>query len=452
MKILVAEDDPFASEVVRIALTQRGHEVVVAADGALAWEAFLAQPIDVIVSDWFMPRVDGLELCRRVRAANRETYTYFILLTASRSRDSLLMGIEAGADDFLTKPLDADELSVRLIVAGRIASLHRRTELAEQKVSLLEEHTRVHTSFEGLVGRSLLMQDVFRRIKLASQTDVTVLFTGESGTGKELAAQAIHVQSARRERPFLAVNCGAIPESLLESELFGHTKGAFTNAHKDKIGFFEAADGGTLFLDEIGDVTPLLQLKLLRALQEREIRRVGDDRARKIDVRIVGATNRDLKRLVADGSMREDFYYRIRVFEIALPPLRARREDIPLIVERFVADLGRTYGKVVKHVAPEVLHAFMDHDWPGNVRELRNAIEHCLVVCEGDTIRLEDLPPEVCGDLMETPRPVTGPTTDDDVARIKDALAKCGGSRIEAARLLGISRVTLWKRLKRFGL
>jgi DNA-binding NtrC family response regulator len=300
------------------------------------------------------------------------------------------------------------------------------------------------------------MQEVFRRLRLAAQSDVTVLLTGESGTGKELAARAIHAVSARQDHPFLGVNCAAIPETLLESELFGHVKGAFTGAVRDKIGVFQAAHGGTLFLDEVGDMSPLLQLKLLRVLQEREMQRVGDDRPLNVDVRLITATNKDLKHLLASGALREDFYYRIRVFEITLPPLREHREDIPLLVNHFVAELSRTRGKAVKGIARDALQRMLDYSWPGNVRELKNAVEHAFVTVSGDRITLLDLPPE----LRSPPGPRTGPRpetmlTPDEHAerrRILDALQKTGGSRSEAARILGFSRVTLWKKMRRFGI
>ena len=238
------------------------------------------------------------------------------------------------------------------------------------------------------------MQEVFRRLRLAAQSDVTILLTGESGTGKELAARAVHALSSRKDKPFYAINCAAIPETILESELFGHVKGAFTGAIRDKVGVFQAADGGTLFLDEIGDTSPLLQLKLLRVLQEGEIRRVGDERGIKVNVRLLTATNKDLKAQLASGDMREDFYYRIRVFEITLPPLRNRREDLPLLVNHFIAEASKVHHRAVKDIANDALQHLMNYSWPGNVRELKNAIEHAFVIVSGDCLTLLDLPSE----------------------------------------------------------
>ncbi len=350
--------------------------------------------------------------------------------------------------------------------------------LANEKITLLEELTKTRDAFERLVGRSAPMQEVFRRLRLAAQSDVTVFISGESGTGKELAASAIHSVSDRRDRPFIAVNCSAIPESLLESELFGHVKGAFTGADRDKPGLFQAAAGGTLFLDEIGDVSPLLQLKLLRVLQEREFRRVGDDRTTQVDVRVVTATNRDLRQRIAEGDFREDFYYRIHVFEVNLPPLRERREDIPLLAERFITELSQAQGRQVTSIARDALSRMMDYHWPGNVRELRNALEHAFVTVGGDTITLYDLPIEIRHPDARAPEPrvprtapsrrprpsAAAPATPPvDVAsltprqreerdRILAVLRETGGNKTAAAKLLGVSRVTMWKKAKKYGL
>ena len=340
-------------------------------------------------------------------------------------------------------------------VAGAVGTFTDLTTfiLNNQKIAVLEEQAKSRDAFQQLIGKSSAMQEVFRRLRLAAQSDVTVLLTGESGTGKELAARAIHTLSGRKDKPFFAINCSAIPETLLESELFGHVKGAFTGAIRDKIGVFQAADGGTLFLDEIGDTSPLLQLKLLRVLQESEIRRVGDDRDLRVDVRLITATNRDLKALMAEGTLREDFYYRIHVFEITLPPLRARREDIPLLVHQFMADNSKAFGRNIGDIAQDALHRLMEYGWPGNVRELKNAIEHAFVTVNGDCLTLWDLPPEVqhppetrrLTHLSSNTNPSLPPEEED---RILHALQKTNGNKTEAAKLLGVSRVTLWKKIK----
>jgi PAS domain S-box-containing protein len=330
------------------------------------------------------------------------------------------------------------------------AQLAEALQNSQDRVVQLEEQVRARASFERLVGKSAPMQEVFRKLRLAAQSDVTVLLTGESGTGKELAASAIHALSERKEKPFVAINCAAIPESLLESELFGHVKGAFTGAVRDKDGLVHAADGGTLFLDEVADLPTPLQVKVLRTLQEREVRRVGDERVTKVDIRIIAATNRDLSRLLTAGKLREDFYYRIRVFDIGLPPLRDRREDIPLLIRHFLAAFSARTRRGARILAPDALRMLMAYSWPGNVRELQNAVEHALVTATGSEIRSADLP----GDLRGAVRSQTTLTPEDqaDRERISGILGETGWNRTKAAAALGVSRVTLWKRMRRYGL
>ena len=372
--------------------------------------------------------------------------------------------------------------SVRMVqnesgkVAGAVGSFSDLTDfvLANEKMTLLEEQTKQRNAFEKLTGSSRPMQEVFRRLRLAAQSEVTVFLSGESGTGKELAAQAIHSVSDRREKPFIGVNCSAIPETLLESELFGHVKGSFTGATRDKIGMFQAADGGTLFLDEIGDVSPLVQLKLLRVLQEREIRRVGDDKPISVNVRLVTATNRNLKELIHSGEFREDFYYRIHVFEIHLPALRDRREDIPLLTERFISELSESSQRHVTGIARDALQRLMDYDWPGNVRELRNTLEHAFVTVQGESITLFDLPGELrsrsaANSSLSAPNQKTAkqktsseeapfdlsaltPKQLEDRQNIIEVLKKTNGNKTAAAKLLGVSRVTMWKKTKKYGI
>ncbi|RMG10190.1 MAG: PAS domain-containing protein [Planctomycetota bacterium] len=319
-------------------------------------------------------------------------------------------------------------------------------------------------SFRGLVGESPIMQEVYERIELAAAVDVTVLIRGETGTGKELAAQAIHALSERRTRPLICVNCAAIPDPLLESELFGHVRGAFTGAIRDKRGVFEAANGGILFLDEIGDMGPSVQVKLLRALQEREIRRVGEDRVRKVDVRILSATHRDLAALVAAGQFREDLYYRLRVFELNMPPLRDREGDVERLILHFMEEFAARHGKSVREVSPEALACAVRYAWPGNVRELRNAVEHAFVTVRGNCIGLSDLPAEIraaagtgtraeeAGVELPPPLGALPVPPSDERSRIIAALMQAGGKKAAAASLLGISRVTLWKKMKRLGI
>jgi len=456
MRILIADDDRLSREILERALRGLGYDHRSTEDGAEAWALHEQEPFDVIISDWKMPGLDGLELCRRVRAKPSTTYTYFILLTVAGGRENLERGFEAGVDDFLTKPLDPDMLRVRLTVAARVSRLHQRHQEDQERIALLEEQAGARGAFEGLVGKSESMQEVFRHLRLAAQTDVIVLLTGESGTGKELAARAIHSRSARREKPFLAVNCSALPETLLESHLFGHVKGSFTGADRDKVGLFEAADGGTLFLDEIGDVSPVLQLKLLRVLQEREIQRVGENRTRRVDVRIVTATNQDLARRVGEGTLREDFYYRIKVFEITLPPLRRRRADVLLLLDHLLERLGGERGKKIASVAEDARKQLLDYPWPGNVRELANAVEYALIIMDGDRLELAHLPPEIRDPSLRRPElmpePMLTPDETEERRSIEEALEEANGSRTEAARALGISRVTLWKKIRRYAI
>ena len=343
-------------------------------------------------------------------------------------------------------------------VAGAVGCFMDLTQLvqANQKIKVLEKQASTGFAFEQLVGNSEAIRETFRQLRLAADSDVTVLLTGESGTGKELAAHAIHAQSDRAEKPFLAINCSAIPEALLESELFGHVEGAFTGANSDKLGMFEAANGGTLFLDEIGEVSKAIQVKLLRVLQEREVRRIGDNKTRKVDVRVVTATNRDVKKLVEDDVMREDFYYRIHVFEIRLPALRERKEDIPLLVDHFIRQLCVQKGRAVDGIARDTMDVLQEYSWPGNVRELRNAIEHACVTVVGDRITYHDLPPEI----RQPHRPSQSsspaltatltPEQQQERQQIVDALNQTRGNRTKAAKLLGTSRVTLWKKITRY--
>lgn len=307
-----------------------------------------------------------------------------------------------------------------------------------------------------MVGESAPMLRVFEELEQAAKVDVTVVVRGETGTGKELAARAIHALGRRRDRPLVCLNCSAIPDALLESELFGHVRGAFTGATRDKIGVFEAADGGVLFLDEVGDLGPSVQVKLLRALQEREFRRLGETKTRKVDLRIVSATNRDLASMVANGTFREDLYYRIRVFELNLPPLRERTGDLPLLIDHMIQELNRRHDRTIDSLDPDALRCLEAYDWPGNVRELHNAIEHAFVTARGDRIGVANLPSDVRAAPREAapesaPPPAAAPPSDER-GRIVAALREAGGRKAAAARLLGISRVTLWKKIKRLGI
>lgn len=321
----------------------------------------------------------------------------------------------------------------------------------ETRVVELERSSGERAGLHNIVGRSEAMQRIYGLIDSLSDVDTTVLITGESGTGKELVADALHYQGARRDRPLVKVNCSALSESLLESELFGHVRGAFTGAVRDKIGRFEMADGGTIFLDEIGDVSPSVQAKLLRALQEKTIERVGDNRPLKVDVRIIAATNKDLSQMVKSGGFREDLFYRLKVVTLALPPLRDRREDIPLLTGHFIALFNRKFKRQVKAVSGDVLKAFLQCRWRGNVRELEHVLEHAFILCRNEIITMEHLPTDFCGSAAGTAVSAGGGAADDR-SRILGALEKAGGNKAKAARILGIGRRTLYRKLEELGM
>ena len=338
-------------------------------------------------------------------------------------------------------------------------------DLAVMRRHLQEADSETETGIGRLVGTSVAMRNVYERLRLASDSDATVLILGETGTGKELAAEAIHLGSARANRPFIRVSCAALPETLLESELFGHVRGAFTGADRDKVGRFEAAEGGTLFLDEIGDISPLVQLKLLRVLQEHEFERVGESLPRPADVRVICATNRDLRELVDRGEFREDLFYRIRVFPIDLPPLRDRKADIPRLVATFIERFNHRTGKKIRGVSSEVMRCFMDHCWPGNVRELENAIEHAFVTCQSDIVGLLDIPGEIrqaelrsayCRNQRkgrsEQEAEYGSASPADTAEGLVALLEQCGWNRSEVARRLGIDRTTVWRKMKQWGI
>jgi PAS domain S-box-containing protein len=341
---------------------------------------------------------------------------------------------------------------------GAVETLRDLSDLVRQQAEIIELRKNLHMDegYHGLIGKSPRMRDLFELIDSVSRTDSPVMITGESGTGKELVARAIHEGSARREEPFIKVNCAALNENLLESELFGHTKGAYTGADRSRIGRFEAAHGGTIFLDEIGDVPLSTQIKLLRILEEKEIERVGDHRPIKVDVRVVSATNRNLEALIEKGLFREDLYFRINVFPIACPPLRERIEDLPLIVQSFIRRNNQKSGKKILGLTPEAIEKMTAYSWPGNVRELRNAIEYAFVLCGSGGIGVDHLPPRIADTIPEgAPAAVSMTTGMADPAKkraLLDALRQAGGNRSEAARILGVSRVTVWKQIKKYGI
>jgi len=368
--------------VLSIMLKRAGYAVTAVSDGEEAIEQLQKEIFDLVITDLRMPKVDGMEVLRAVKSASPETVV--LIITAFATADSAVDAMKQGAYDYLTKPFQVDE--VQLIIRNALEKRRLTTENI-----LLKREMASQSSFAQLVGQSEAMQKVFDVVKKVADSKSNVLICGESGTGKELVARAIHYNSVRSTLPFVAVNCSAVPETLLESELFGHMKGSFTGAISNKSGLFEVANGGTIFLDEIGDTTPTIQVKLLRVIQEREFRRVGGTQDIKVDVRIVAATNKDLEKAVADGSFREDLYYRLDVIPIRLPPLRLRSGDIPLLVTHFLTRFSKESGKPMPSISPEAMQVLLGHEWRGNVRELENLIERVVAFSTGGPVTDADM-------------------------------------------------------------
>jgi DNA-binding NtrC family response regulator len=432
------------------ALARVGHDVhqFHAADDALASLSGGA-PVDVVVSDVRMPGMDGYELLRQVRSLRPELP--FLLVTAfGEVKDAVTAITEEGADDYLTKPVEMQELRKRV-------QLHLDRRVLQRENIDLKKRIDKRFGFESIVGHSAPMEALLDRLRLVAPAPSTVLVVGESGTGKELIANALHHNSPRADGPFVAVNCGAIPGEILESELFGHERGAFTGAHQRRIGLIESADGGTLFLDEISELSPDLQVKLLRVLEERRVTRVGGNEQIDVDFRLVAATNRNLEEWVANGRFRQDLYYRLKVVTLYSPALRERVEDIPLFVQYFLRIFNDELGRDVKGVHPSVLAALKRYPWPGNVRELRNVIESLVLFAEGGEILLEDLPSEYRSATAAAPAPQpTGAWQPRSMAEIeREAILKTleftSGHRARAAELLGIGLRTLQRKLKEYG-
>ncbi len=575
MKTLVVEDDPFIRQLLEEILRDRGHDPTVCEDAESAWEAYQAEPYPLVLLDWLLDGMDGLELCRRMRASPQGERSAIVMVTVKDGPQDLKACLEAGADDYLKKPIDIELLSVRLSIAERAVEQRQKRSEAEARVAEVVEELRrsrddvlaildelrigsvianeaggvafvsktaqailgrrsddVHgspwdealpleadavseiramaardgrdrskvtvrydapgrrgasleveirddprdarrkifllydvtevqelrralderSSFQDMVGRSQPIRQVFEQIQQVASVDSTVLIEGDTGTGKELVARAIHDCSHRSDGPFIPVNCAGLTESVLASQLFGHKRGAFTGAVADHEGLFEAASGGTLFLDEIGDIPPSVQTSLLRFLQEREITRLGESKPRKVNVRVLCATHRDLAVEAEKGSFRQDLLYRIRVARIQLPALAQRREDIPLLAGAFLGQLAAETGKDVREVSHGAMRLLMDYGWPGNVRELRSAIECAVIRCRGREIQVDDLPPEVAQPAARpSPRfalPRSGPPDPEaERSRILAALESAGGNRSRAAKLLGMSRATFYRRL-----
>jgi DNA-binding NtrC family response regulator len=386
-KVLVVDDKENMLRLLQRMLGEH-HDVTIANDGAVALGLLSAQEFDLVLTDIRMPGADGFEVVKFIK--ERHPDTEVVMMTAYASVEAAVEAIKRGAYDYLQKPFDPDD--VMLVVARALERRSLRAQAAELRTQLTGQ-----APFHQIVGRSPGMQQVFQALRQAADLDITVLITGDSGTGKELAARAIHAQSGRKSGPFIPVNCGALPAELIESELFGHAKGAFSGATSAKAGLWEEAEGGTLFLDEVGELPPVVQVKLNRALQEKEIRRVGENRPFHVNARLVTATNRDLKADVDTGRFREDLFYRLNVFPVRLPPLRQRVEDIPLLADHFLRKYATLHGRAVDSFDPDALQALVAHPWPGNVRELENVIERAVAVAQHDRVMRQDLPPELRG-------------------------------------------------------
>ncbi len=453
--ILILEDEAENLRSLTKALEKVGYEVKGFQDpreGMAHFETHDAS--DLVLTDLRMPGMDGMEVLRRVK--EREPSVAVLLITAFGSVESAVQAMKVGADDYLAKPVDLYELRRR--VQALVEKRHLRNEVDELKARLDERF-----GFEQIVGNSRPMRELFQQIRMAAPTRVTVLIQGESGTGKELIANAIHQHSDRKRARFLPLNCAAIPANLIESELFGHERGSFTGADKAHQGKFEQATGGTLFLDEIGELSLDLQAKLLRVLEERVVTRVGGTQPIPVDVRIITATHRDLPQMVAEQKFREDLMYRLKVVEIRIPPLRERMEDIPLLLQAFIAQFNREHGKQVKGVSPDVLHLLTSHSWPGNVRELRNLVERMVIFCAEEEVRVAHLP----YDFRPSHVPVTAQASGsghlalvsgDSIQALDEmekqaifrALQETGGNKTQAARVLGIGVRTLHRKLNEY--
>jgi len=443
--ILVADDEKNIREGLREALMLDGYEVFLAADGKEALEALERGEIDLIVTDLKMPRLSGEELLRKVSA--QYPTIPVIILTGHGTIESAVQAMHDGAYDFLTKPVNLDRLS--LLVKRALGN----RELALQNRALQEELER-RSQFSNIIGRSAEMRQVFELVRQVAPARTSVLITGESGVGKEMIAEALHYNSPRRDKPFIKLHCAALTETLLESELFGHEKGAFTGAIARKRGRFELAHLGTLFLDEIGEINQTVQIKLLRVLETKSFERVGGEETVEVDVRLIAATNRDLTQAIAKGSFREDLYYRLNVVNIHIPPLRERKDDIPLLMAAFLREFSRENGRTIEGIDPKARRALTNYSWPGNVRQLRNSIESAVVLCKGNVITPEDLPPGIRGEQGgEAVRLSVGSTlAEAEKEIIRSTLAREGGNKSRAAEVLGIGRKTLHRKLQEYGI
>ena len=448
-RVLVVDDDQAHRTMLRTLVSGWGYEIGEADDGDTAIQMVHGRPYDLILMDIRMIKVSGLEALAEIKVYNPAIPV--IIMTAYSSVETAVEGLKKGAYDYLTKPLDFDEL--RLAMERAMDHSHLKEENR-----LLRETLGTQFDYRNIIGRSTAMVKLLETVAQVAPSEATVLITGESGTGKELIAGAIHFNSPRKAGPFVKINCAALTETLLESELFGHEKGAFTGAHRRREGRFLLADGGSLFLDEVSAMSLAMQVKLLRVLQEREITRVGGEEVIKVDVRVIAATNKDLIQEIEENRFREDLYYRVNVVALNVPRLREREEDIPLLTQHFLGMFAEKNQKKIKGLTPQAMDRLLKYEWPGNVRELMNAIERAVVLSRSEYLDQEDLPmvvkdedSEGLGLLTESAVPADLPLDEVEKATILKTLEACGGNKSEAARRLGITRKTLHKKLKKYG-
>jgi two-component system response regulator PilR (NtrC family) len=449
--ILIIDDEKSLLDLLTVVLKKDGYRVKTFLAPSKVFELLEKEECDLLICDIKLPEMSGMEVLRYVRENRPEIPV--IMITAYGSLKQAVEALKAGAIDYILKPFDVEEL--RIIIAKEL----EKRRLKEENI-LLKRNLREKYSFENMIGKSKAMREIYGLIEKTSGTDSTVLITGESGTGKEMAARAIHLLSRRAESPFVSINCAALPENLLESELFGHAKGSFTGAVADKKGMFEVAQRGTLFLDEVGETSPWTQVKLLRALQERRVRRVGGTEEIPVDVRIIAATNQDLKRRIEEGKFREELYYRLNVIAFEMPPLRKRIEDIPLLVNHFMQKYCQGMAKKMKRLAPEVIGYFELYRWPGNVRELENVIERVVAIEDRETVTAASIPREIIAPpKREAARPMIPPgfslmTHIDELSKsyINEARALAGGNLRKTAMILGVSYRSLRHLIDKYGL
>ena len=448
--ILVADDDPVTRKLLKFQLEKHGFKVIVSSDGLEAKETIEHHPVDMIIADYMMPNMDGLELLSALREEGKDIP--FIIITGFGSIDSTMEAIRLGAVEYLTKPLDPMEVLLAVQKGLNIGQI-------KEKLSHLQKEVQAKYSFESIIGQSPAMQVIFKDIHKASQSTANVLIVGESGTGKELAAKAIHYNGPKKNGPFIAIACSAFSKGTLESELFGHVKGAFTSAFRDHKGRFELADDGTLFLDEIGDISLNIQVKLLRVLDEKRFERVGGQETMQSDFRLLAATNKDLKALVKKGRFREDLFYRLNVINVTMPPLREHPEDIFLLIKHFLKHYSQVSGKDIKTVSMEALKLLQGYSWPGNVRQLENAIESAIAVCDGNMIKISDLPFELTdppteksSDLQDYQGSLTEVVALFEKQIIYKALEQNEWVQAYAAEKLGISERVMSYKIKKYGI